>query len=382
MTDSSREWLRRIHALPRPAATSAFRIMNVCGGHERTLSMTGMRTLLPDYIELIPGPGCPVCICPEEDVSLAIAMALNHDITLLSFGDMLRVPVNISAVEQRAGLPRTLAQAAARGADVRPIASPLEAIMMARQNPARRFVFFAVGFETTMAPIAAMLDQGLTDNLLLLLSGRRTLPAVTALLSSGAVNFDALIAPGHVATIMGYDEWRIVSERYQLPCAVAGFTSETLLAAVYSVLRQYHERRCFIDNCYPSLVTARGNPTACTSLARQLDIGTAAWRGLGEIPASGFELKPHWHEHDARLYYSPEHTARHRQATAMPPGCDCARVVCGQIYPDQCRLYGTHCTPANAVGPCMVSDEGACHIWWQSGRRRHMNTDEVIAELE
>ena len=116
MSDNSREWLRRIHALPRPSATTAFRIMNVCGGHERTLSMTGMRTLLPDYIELIPGPGCPVCICPEEDVSLAIAMALNNDITLLSFGDMLRVPVNISAIEQRAGLPRTLAQAAARGA--------------------------------------------------------------------------------------------------------------------------------------------------------------------------------------------------------------------------------------------------------------------------
>jgi len=382
MTDSAREWLERIHALPRPTGATPLRVMNVCGGHERTLSMSGMRTLLPDYIELIPGPGCPVCICPEEDVSLAIDMAMQHDITLLTFGDMLRVPVNISAGEQRAGRPRTLAQAAASGADVHPIASPLEAIMMARQNPARRFIFFAVGFETTMAPIAAMLDQGLTNNLLLLLSGRRTWPAVAALMSSGDAAFDALIAPGHVATIMGSDEWQFVTDQYRLPCAVAGFTSETLLAAIYSVLRQQHEQRCFLDNCYPELVTTQGNPSARTSLERQLDIGTAAWRGLGEIPASGYDLKPHWQDHDARLHYPPDHHARGRHERTMPPGCDCARVVCGQIFPDQCRLYGTHCTPATAVGPCMVSDEGACHIWWQAGKRRHVEKDRVTASLK
>ena len=289
----------------------------------------------------------------EEDVYLAIELALRHDITLLTFGDMLRVPVNISAAENAAGIPRSLEQAAARGADVRPIASPLEAMALATQTPARQFIFFAVGFETTMAPVAAMLDQGIPDNLLLLLSGRRTWPAVASLLASAPASFDALIAPGHVATIMGADEWQFIADQYRLPCAVAGFTASTLLAGLYSVLRQLHESCCFIDNCYSTLVDTQGNPSARHCLERQFDISTAAWRGLGNIPDSGFSLKSHWQAHDARRRYPLSDSDSRVRAGAMPPGCDCARVVSGQIHPDQCRLYGSACTPALPIGPCI-----------------------------
>jgi hydrogenase expression/formation protein HypD len=343
--------------------------MNVCGGHERTITQAGIRSLLPDYIELIPGPGCPVCICPEEDVYQAIQMALHYDITLLTFGDMLRVPVNVAPSQ-----PRSLEQAAAMGADIRPIASPTEALQMARQQPERQFIFFAAGFETTMAPVAALLDQGIPDKLLLLLSGRRTWPAVAALLTSGAATFDGLIAPGHVATIMGADEWQFIVTEHHLPCAVAGFTADSLLAALYSVLRQRLEQHYFIDNCYPALVTAQGNPSARQCLERQFECVTANWRGLGAIAASGYSLRADLQDHDARLMFTLDDNDTRKRAGAMPPGCDCARVVCGQIYPDQCRLYQTACTPLTPVGPCMVSDEGACRIWWSGGQHRRTGT--------
>ena len=371
MIDNARYWLDKINALPQPVPGKTIRVMNVCGGHERTITMSGIRSLLPDYIELIAGPGCPVCICPEEDVYQAIRLVLQHDITLLTFGDMLRVPVNNTVIHGTTDRIRSLEQASTAGADVRPIASPLEAVTTARHDPERQFVFFAVGFETTMAPVAAMLEQGIPDNLLLLLSGRRTWPALASLLACGKTSLDALIAPGHVATIMGANEWQFVISQHQLPCAIAGFSDTSLLAALYSVLRQQHEDRFFIDNCYAELVNNNGNPSARQCLERQLDIIPANWRGLGEIQASGYALKPCWQQHDARQYFPAADYNTRKHAGAMPAGCDCSRVVSGQIYPDQCRLYETACTPTTPIGPCMVSDEGACHIWWAGGKHRH-----------
>ena len=178
--------------------------MNVCGGHERTIAMTGLRKALPDNVELVPGPGCPVCICPEEIVHQAIQLALSEKVILVAFGDMLRVPVNV-----RKGEIRTLEQARAAGAEILPIASPLEAVRIARENPDRRVVFFAAGFETTTAPVAAMVAEGVPDNLSVLLAGRRTWPAVAMLLESEAPGFDALVAPGHVSTVMGPEEWAL-----------------------------------------------------------------------------------------------------------------------------------------------------------------------------
>ncbi len=233
MSRDATHWLKALSDLK---VTRRVRIMNVCGGHERAISVAGLRRALPAHIELVPGPGCPVCICPEEDVFEAIQLALNEDVILVAFGDMLRVPVNVPRRD-----PRSLEQARAAGADIRPIASPTDAVRIANDNPSRKVVFFAAGFETTTAPVAAMLAEGAPDNLLVLLSGRLTWPAVAMLLDSGSPGFDGLIAPGHVSTVMGPEEWQFVVDRHGIPAAIAGFRADTLLAAMYSVMRQLAE---------------------------------------------------------------------------------------------------------------------------------------------
>lgn len=365
MSLSAAQWLEKIRSLDLPERV---KIMNVCGGHERSITMAGLRGALPPAIELIPGPGCPVCICPEEDVFEAIQLALNEEITLVAFGDMLRVPVNVPKQSVR-----SLEQAKAAGADIRPIASPLEAVSIARSQPQRPVIFFAAGFETTTAPVAAMLVEGIPDNLSVLLSGRLTWPAVSMLLDSEAPGFDTLVAPGHVATVMGAEEWRFVPEKHGLPSAIAGFGAESLLAAMYSTLRQLIEGRAFLDNCYPELVRPEGNPAARRHLQTALEVVDANWRGVGSIPASGFSLRPAYRQHDARRLYPAYADDSRKRAGQMPPGCDCAKVVLGKRYPNECRLYGAGCNPRHPIGPCMVSDEGACRIWWAGGVRDNVS---------
>jgi hydrogenase expression/formation protein HypD len=362
MSLTDQQWLQKIHELPLDGKV---RIMNVCGGHERSITMAGLRGALPENIELIPGPGCPVCICPEEDIFQAIQIALHEDVILVAFGDMLRVPVNVPKKEAR-----SLDEAKARGADVRPIASPMEAVHIAQQHPDKTVVFFAAGFETTTAPVIAMLAEGVPANLQLLLSGRLTWPAVKLLLSSDTPGFDCLVAPGHVSTVMGAHEWHFVTDEYHIPAAVAGFTTESLLAAFYSVLRQHAEDKPFLDNCYPELVNEDGNTTAKQFLTQITDVEDANWRGIGVIKQSGFALKQAYAQHDAHQTYARYRDDARKRAGEMPPGCDCARVVLGKIYPTECKLYGTACTPRTPVGPCMVSDEGACRIWWAGGARQ------------
>ena len=362
MSDRARQWLDRIRALD---AAENVRLMNVCGGHERSISMAGLRSLLPPNIRLIPGPGCPVCICPEEDIHQAIQWALHEPVTLVSFGDMLRVPVNVAK-----GGVRSLEEAKAAGADVRAVASPRDALQIARENPSRPVIFHAVGFETTLAPTAALIAEGLPSNLYILMSGRLTWPAVEMLLQSPDSGLDALIAPGHVATVMGPEEWEFVPGKHHIPAAIAGFTSESLLQATYAVLRQLMDGNRHLDNCYAAVVRPGGNPQARSLLAAHFDVVDAPWRGIGSILRSGYVLKPSLAAHDARLHFPDATAGGRRRAGEMPPGCDCARVVLGKISPPECRLYGAACTPRSPIGPCMVSDEGACRIWWASGIRQ------------
>lgn len=361
MSVDAQTWLRRIESLKLPRK---LRIMNVCGGHERTVSMAGLRSVLPKAIELIPGPGCPVCVCAEEDIHFAIRLALERPVSLLAFGDMLRVPVNV-----RKGDIHSLESARAAGADVRPIASPLDALRIARSTPDRAVVLFAAGFETTTAPVAAMLLDSAPANLFVLLAAHRTWPAVAMLLRSGQACFDALLAPGHVSTIMGPEEWAFVVDEHGIPTAVAGFSAESLLAATWAVLRQIAEGRPALENCYPAVVRPGGNPVARQQLAQVMEVVDANWRGIGVIPQSGYRLKDAFAARDARLHFSIDTQEHRKRAGQMPPGCDCARVVLGKIYPNECRLYGRACTPRTPVGPCMVSDEGACRIWWASRLR-------------
>lgn len=370
MANNAKQWLARIHALPQQQ--DKIKIMNVCGGHERSITMAGLRNALPDYIELVPGPGCPVCVCPEEDIFEAIQLALNEDIILVAFGDMLRVPVNVKKTDAR-----TLEQAKALGADIRPIASPTEAVSIAKNNPDKAVVFFAAGFETTTAPVAAMMVEGVPDNLSVLLSGRLTWPAVAMLLESGEPGFDALIAPGHVSTIMGPEEWAFVVNKHHIPAAVAGFKPESLLAAMYSTLRQLNEQHYFLDNCYPELVRPGGNPSAQRHLNKAMNTYDANWRGVGTIPASGYILGKSYSQFDSRKLFPSYADDARKRAGQMPPGCDCAKVVLGKIYPNECKLFGTACKPRNPIGPCMVSDEGACRIWWAGGMREPANKKNI-----
>ena len=316
MSVSAPQWLQKIRELKFDRRV---RIMNVCGGHERAITMAGLRGALPANIELIPGPGCPVCICPEEDIYHAIQLAQQEDVILVAFGDMLRVPVNVPKSEAR-----SLEQAKARGADIRPIASPQDAVRIAQQHPQREVVFFAAGFETTTAPVAAMLAQGVPENLYILVSGRLTWPAVAMLLDTGQAQFDALIAPGHVATVMGPEEWQFVVDKHQLPAAIAGFSPVSLLAAMYSTLRQLRQDQRFLDNCYPEVVKPGGNATAQRQLSEVMKVFDANWRGVGTIPASGFELQEAYAAHDARRHYPAYQEVARKRAGEMPPGCDCA----------------------------------------------------------
>jgi len=213
------------------------------------------------------------------------------------------------------------------------------------------------------------------ENLAVLLSGRLTWPAVAMLLDSGTPGFDALIAPGHVSTIMGPEEWEFVVQIHNIPAAVAGFQPDSLLAAMYSTLRQLNDERYFLDNCYPSLVKPGGNKSAQSQLRKAMDVFDANWRGVGIIPASGYILNEQYSSHDARKQFPSYADDARKRAGQMPPGCDCAQVVLGKIYPNECKLFGTACKPRNPIGPCMVSDEGACRIWWAGGMREPVNKE-------
>ena len=364
--ETARDWLERIRALD---IASPVRIMNVCGGHERTIAMAGLRSALPPQIELIAGPGCPVCVCPEEDIHDAIALSLRKGVTVVAFGDMLRVPANVPKSQ-----PRSLDQARAAGGSVRPIASPSDAVRIAHELPGQQVEFFAAGFETTTAPVAGLLAQELPPNLSVLLSARLTWPAVAMLLDSDSPGFDALIAPGHVAAVMGPEEWLFVPQRHGLASAIAGFSPETLLSALHAVVVQLLEGRATLENRYGRVVRPGGNPTARRLLDEMLDVVDANWRGIGIIPRSGYALKSRLSAIDARQRFGLDGGSARKRAGEMPPGCDCAKVVLGKIKPDQCRLYAQACTPRDPVGPCMVSDEGACHIWWNSGVRKRADT--------
>lgn len=370
MTHSARQWLQKIMALPfsRLPVNKTIRIMNVCGGHERSITQSGLRDVLPEQIELIPGPGCPVCVCPEHTIQAAIELSQQPRITIASFGDMLHVPVSSSHIDIR-----SLEAARTAGGRVLAIASPQEVLSIAEGRPTDTVVFFVAGFETTMAPVAAMIAQGVPDNVKFLIAGKRTWPAVSLLLESPDNQLDGLVAPGHVATIMGAREWAFVSNQFSLPVAVAGFTLESLLPAIYSVCTQYFSGRPALMNCYPQLVRSDGNLRAQELLDHVFEIDNVHWRGIGQIISSGYKLRSEYAGLDVFASGLVIEKVSNNSASDLAAGCACDKVVLGQVKPDECRLYGKACVPAKPYGPCMVSEEGACHIWWQNGVRQKMS---------
>ena len=327
------------------------KIMNVCGSHEHTITHSGLRSLLPSTIELVPGPGCPVCVCSESDVIGAIELSKRKDILLATYGDMLRVPTSRGSIRSNGG-------------NYRMVSAPHEVLRLARENPSRKVVFFSVGFETTTAPTAGLIESGLPENVFVLTSQKLTPEIMEFLVKDAEVGVDAFVAPGHVSTIVGAGAWKVFPEKYGIPSVVAGFDPENILLAIYRILLQLKDKRAELENVYRGVVREEGNRRAQRLMYKYFKRTAVFWRAIGLIPDSGLELREEYSHLDARKVFELEEVEERKVE-----GCICDRIVLGKAYPSDCRLFGKPCTPATPVGPCMVSVEGACNIWYRFGGR-------------
>ncbi len=330
------------------SVTRPWVLMEICGGQTHTIMRYGIGDLLPAQVELVHGPGCPVCVTPIEMIDKAVAIASLPGVTLVSYGDMLRVP----------GSSGDLLRVKAGGGDVRIAYSPMDAVAMARANPARRVVFFAVGFETT-APANAMAvwqarREGLS-NFSLLVSHVLVPPAIRMLLESPENRVQAFIAPGHVCTVMGFMEYEALASRYRVPFVVAGFEPVDLLQAVLMAVRQLEAGRAEVENQYSRAVTREGNLPAQRRIRDVFEVADRKWRGIGEIPASGYRLRTEFAAFDAEKIFGVEATR-----VDEPPECIAPRVLQGLARPVDCPAFGSRCTPETPLGAPMVSSEGAC----------------------
>ena len=324
-----------------------YTIMEVCGTHTMSIYRYGIKNLLPKQIKLISGTGCPVCVTPSEVIGKTISLAEQPGVILTSFGDMLRVPAGADS----------LMSCRERGADIRIMLSPLEALQVAKDNPARQVIFLAVGFETT-APLTASVvqlaaEQGVGN--FSLLAAHKTMPAALSALFTEESKVDALLCPGHVAAITGADYFDFVPEKLHLPSAIAGFEAVDILLAVRSILRQAVNGEIKLDNCYPRAVNKQGNMLAIKAMDDVYESCDANWRGLGLIEKSGLRLRQEYSSFDAeRLFEIKDLPVKD------DPRCCCGKILRGKMQPPQCPLFGSVCNPVHPQGACMVSAEGSC----------------------
>ena len=336
------------------------KLMEVCGGHTHAIYRHGLDVLLPDEVELVHGPGCPVCVIPLGRVDDAISLAERPEVTFTSFGDMLRVP---------GGRNRSLLEAKARGADVRIVYSPLDALKIAVAEPDREVVFFGVGFETTAPATALTLvrarERGI-HNFSVFCNHVLIGPALRAILDSPDVQLDGFVGPGHVSTVIGTRPYEFVCSEYGLPLVVAGFEPTDILQAVAMLLRQLHDGRAEVENAYGRVVRRLGNPRALAALETAFAVREDfEWRGLGAIPHSGLRIADAFADLDAEQRFTVP-GARIED----PKACRCGDVLRGQAKPYECGVFGTACTPERPLGTCMVSSEGACAAYYAYGRHR------------
>lgn len=337
-------------------ATRPWTIMEICGGQTHAIVRHGIDQMLPDGIALLHGPGCPVCVAPAGVIDAAIAIAARPKVILCSFGDMLRVP----------GESGSLLAARARGADVRMVYSPLDALAIARAQPGYEVVFLAIGFETT-APTTAMTvmqaeREGL-GNFSLLVSHVRVPPAIDALLDDPDNPVQGFLAAGHVCTVMGYWEYEPIARRHGIPIVVTGFEPLDLLQGVYLCIRQLEQGRAEVENPYSRSVRRDGNRAAREAIARVFAVQSQRWRGLGEIPASGLALAPAYARYDALRRFTDVAVSPERAGE-----CISGEVLRGVKKPAHCPAFGTRCTPEHPLGATMVSSEGACAAYYRYRR--------------
>jgi len=327
------------------------KFMHVCGTHEHTISKYGLRTLLPKDIEVLSGPGCPVCICPAADIDKAIELGKRDNTILTTFGDMIRVPAtNIS-----------LAELKAKGADVRIVYGPNDAIKIAEDNPNKEVIFFAIGFETTVPLIGYEIQSGPPSNFSVICAHKLIPAALELLMSQSLLKIDGIISPGHVSTIIGLKPYEIFSQGYRIPNVIAGFEPNDVLLSILMLLKQVRDKRYDTINEYSRVVKPEGNIIAQKIIADVFESISSPWRGIGRIADGGLAIREEYQEFDAEKKFNIEI----KKSQDIPPGCSCHLIMVGKLYPYECKLFGKSCTPINPIGPCMVSMEGTCSIYYK-----------------
>ncbi|MEQ8633670.1 hydrogenase formation protein HypD [Gimesia maris] len=337
----------------RRVSTRSWTLMEVCGGQTHSLLRHGIAAELQGTVELIHGPGCPVCVTDQADIDFACQLAKRPDVMVTSFGDMLRVP----------GSQGSLLDARTRGGQVKIVYSPLDAVELARRQPEKQVVFFAVGFETTAPATALAVKQAAQyqlDNFSLIVSHVRVQPAMESLVESPENRVQAFLAAGHVCTVMGYESYNRLVERYQLPVVVTGFEPLDLLEGILACVRQLEAGETRLENCYSRAVQMAGNQSAQDLVQQIYQVSDACWRGFDLIPAGGLSLREQWQQFDARVRFSDSSLP-----VILNSECRSFDVMTGQLKPTECPHFGKQCTPETPLGAPMVSSEGACAAYYR-----------------
>lgn len=345
----ARGLIETIHRLAPDHAT----LMEVCGTHTVAIARNGIRDLMPEGLRLASGPGCPVCVTCNRDIDTVIALARIPNVTITTFGDMTRVPGSTSSL---------LAEQAA-GRSVEIVYSPLDALAFAKAHPEREVVFVGVGFETTTPLVAMAIKRAKAMGLsnFTVFAAHKNMPgALEMLVGDPTLELDALILPGHVSTIIGAEPYRFLAEKYGIPGVITGFEPVDVLQGIAMLVRQLHEGRAEIEIAYARGVMPEGNPVALAAIDEVFETCTATWRGLGDIPGSGYRIRDEFADFDAVRRFEPD-----VEPTRDPKGCRCGDVLRARIAPNECPLFRTVCTPENPVGPCMVSSEGSCAAYYR-----------------
>jgi hydrogenase expression/formation protein HypD len=339
--------IRRI----QETSSRPIQLMEVCGTHTVSIFRYGIRGILPEQVRLISGPGCPVCVTPNNDIDLAIAVSRQKDVIIATFGDMMRVPGSTSSLQKEK----------AEGRDIRIVYSSLDPLKIANENPGKRVVFLAIGFETTSPTIAVAIlrakEEGLR-NLFFLNSQKRVPPALTALLQAKQVKIDGLILPGHVSTILGTNPYQFIAKEFGRPAVITGFEPLDILQGIWMLVKQIEKDGAAIEIQYRRVVREEGNPTALSKIYEVFEKDEGRWRGLGMIPDSGYRFKESYKDMDVRMFDVDVEPLREH------PECLCGEVLQGIKTPLECGLFKKVCHPENPIGPCMVSIEGTCHAYF------------------
>lgn len=331
----------------------SIRLMEVCGTHTVSIFRSGIRSLLPDTISLLSGPGCPVCVTDQAEIDAFVALAREKDTIITTFGDLIRVPGSDSSLQKEMAL----------GADVRIVYSTFDAIGIAKANPDKRVVFLGVGFETTAPTIAAAIlsaSQWDIENFSVVCAHKTVPRALFALASTDQFNIDGFILPGHVSVIIGMDAYQLFFNQHKIPCVVAGFEPADLLYGIHLLVEQIEYNTPKLENGYARAVTDHGNPKAREVIDEVFEVTDAKWRGIGTIPDSGLSIKEKYSGFDAGKIFRI-----HLKETNEPSGCACGEILTGVKIPPQCPLYRSVCNPMAPVGPCMVSSEGTCAAYYR-----------------